>query len=68
MTPFLVDKNGNLTLKSSRIIGGTNIPQDMLLPILKIFVEKYNAILTIGDKQFKNGIDEIFEVSLIFNI
>lgn len=58
MIPFLIDKNGNLTLTSSRIIGGTNIPDDMLLPILKIFVEKYDAILTIGNEKLKNTINE----------
>ena len=58
MTPFLIDKNGNLTLQSSRIIGGTNIPDDILKQILSFFVIEHNAILTIGNNIFKDTIDE----------
>lgn len=58
MTPFLVDKNGNLTLESSRIIGGTNIPNDMLFQTLKILVEQYDAILNVGNEQLKGNINE----------
>lgn len=58
MVPFLIDKNGNLTLQSSRIIGGTNIPDDILQQILSFFVIKHNAILTIGNNIFKDNIDE----------
>lgn len=58
MTPFLIDKNGNLTLQSSRNIGGTSIPDDILQQILSFFVIKYDAILTIGDNIFIDTIDE----------
>lgn len=58
IVPFLIDENGRLILNSDGIIGGTNIPEDLLEQFLKIFVEQHNAILTIGNEKFKDTIDE----------
>lgn len=56
--PFLVDHTGNITTKNSNIIGGTNIPEDLLKEYIKMFIEKHDIIVNIGSIQLKETFDE----------
>jgi len=55
--PFVVDRNGHITSENTDIIGGTNIPNHTLAFFLTRFINEYNAIITIDNKQFKDTID-----------
>lgn len=52
--PFIVDRAGNLSIKNTGIIGGTNIPKTLLPLFIKKFIEDYDMIITIDDKIMKD--------------
>lgn len=56
--PFLVDRTGDITAKNACIIGGTNIPEDLLKEYIRIFIEEHDMIVNIGNKQFREKFDE----------
>ena len=56
--PFLVNRTGDITDKNANIIGGTNIPEDLLKEYIKLFIEEHNIIINVGSKQFKDKFDE----------
>lgn len=56
--PFLVNHTGDITDKNANIIGGTNIPEDLLKEYIKLFIEEHNMIINVGSKQFKEKFDE----------
>lgn len=47
--PFYIDDRGNITIKNTNTIGGTNIPTELLPLLIKTFIEDYNMIITIDD-------------------
>ena len=57
LLPFIIDRNGNITLENTGIIGGTNIPEHTLPFFIKRFLNGYNAILTINNIKFKRTTD-----------
>ena len=56
--PYIIDRHGDFTSKDANIIGGTNIPEDLLKEFIKSFIEELNMIITIGNQQFKETFDE----------
>ena len=56
--PFLINNTGNITDKNASIIGGTNIPEDLLKEYIKLFIEEHNMIINIGNKQLREKFDE----------
>lgn len=55
--PVSINKFGKLTSKNNGPIIGTNIPEEKLPEILKIFIEKYDMIINIGNTRLKNSFD-----------
>lgn len=65
--PFLVNQAGDITDKNANIIGGTNIPEDLLKEYIKTFIEDYNMIINIGSIQFKEKFNEqLFDEALSY--
>lgn len=56
--PYLVDINGQMSIYNTGIVGGTNIPEDLLESIIKRFVETDYIAVTIGDGSIKDEFDE----------
>lgn len=55
--PFLVDRFGNFELKENNIIGGINIPKDLLEELIKNFIEEHNMVINIGTEVLKDKFD-----------
>ena len=47
--PFYIDELGNITTKNTGIIGGTNIPTELLPFLIKRFTENYDMIINIDN-------------------
>lgn len=55
--PFLVDRTGSMTIRKNGIIGGSNIPDDLLEILAKRFIEKHDVILNVGTEKFIGVLD-----------
>lgn len=59
LMPYLVDENGNFTTdENAQIVGGTNIPEDLLPEFMKRFVEEDKATVKIGTEEIKEEFDK----------
>ena len=52
--PYYVDGNGNFSATDTGIIGGTNIPEDLLEAFIKRFVEHDKVDVKIGGEIIKS--------------
>lgn len=52
--PFYVDEFGKLTNKNTGIIGGTNIPTELLPFFIKRFIENYDMIINIDESIYNS--------------
>lgn len=53
-----LDKFGKITNKNNGTIISTNIPKEKISIFIKDLIEKYDAIITIGNKKLKEHFDE----------
>lgn len=51
--PYFIDRTGSYTSKNAVIIGGINLPQDILYSFIKYFIEEHNMIINIENIMFK---------------
>lgn len=58
MYPIAIDRSGCLTNKNNGTIIGTNIPKSKLSEFIKVFIEEYNMIITIGNEKLKEEFNE----------
>lgn len=64
--PFSINNKGKMATHNSGIIGGTNIPVELLPYFIKRFIEEYDMVVNIDDVKFKNKFDEdMFQESLL---
>lgn len=66
--PYFVDEDGKMTTKTTGIIGGTSIPEDLLPEFIKRFVEFDGAIIKVGDEEIKGNFDYDQFYEMIANI